>query len=155
VNGPPDSPVIYSRTPPSNSREQQVRQSQSGAPDTVRCTQTEQTLAEQSHLISISIFSCFQHLDTIHLSIKQCTKSRNIPFDMICTLSTTLHRLAQKHLCWHQSPKYLEMAHGHISLSVGLTLHFLHTCRVQIRNILTLVEPTTQNKVNRRNTMKN
>jgi hypothetical protein len=54
---PPDSPVIYSRTPPSKSREQPVRQSQPGAPDTVRCatrhclvhhrtvrcTQTEQT----------------------------------------------------------------------------------------------------------------
>jgi hypothetical protein len=67
---PPDSPVNYSHTPPSNSREQQVHQSQSGAPDTVRCTtrhcpvhhrtvrctQTELTLAEQSHLISNSIF---------------------------------------------------------------------------------------------------
>jgi hypothetical protein len=40
---PPDSPVIYSRTPPSKSREQPVRESQPGAPDTVRCTQTEQT----------------------------------------------------------------------------------------------------------------
>ena len=45
---PPDSPVIYSRTPPSKSREQQVSQSQPGAPDTVRCTQTEQTLAERA-----------------------------------------------------------------------------------------------------------
>jgi hypothetical protein len=53
---PPDSPVIYSRTPPSKSREQQVRQSQPGAPDTVRCTQTEQTLAVQSHLFSNSFF---------------------------------------------------------------------------------------------------
>ena len=35
---PPDSPVIYSRTPPSKSREEPVRQSQPGAPDTVRCT---------------------------------------------------------------------------------------------------------------------
>jgi hypothetical protein len=35
---PPDSPVIYSRTPPSKSREQLVRQSPPGAPDTVRCT---------------------------------------------------------------------------------------------------------------------
>jgi hypothetical protein len=48
--------VNFSRTPPSKSREQPVRQSQPGAPDTVRCTQTEQTLAEQSHLISDSIF---------------------------------------------------------------------------------------------------
>jgi hypothetical protein len=39
---PPDSPVNYSRTPPTNSREWLVRQSQPGAPDTVRCT-TEQS----------------------------------------------------------------------------------------------------------------
>jgi hypothetical protein len=38
---PPDSPVIYSRTPPSKSREQPVDRRQPGAPDTVRCTQTE------------------------------------------------------------------------------------------------------------------
>ena len=35
---PPDSPVIYSRMPLITSREQQVRLSQPGAPDTVRCT---------------------------------------------------------------------------------------------------------------------
>jgi hypothetical protein len=46
----PDSPVNYSRTSLITSREQQVRLSQPGAPDTVRCTQTELTLAEQSHL---------------------------------------------------------------------------------------------------------
>jgi hypothetical protein len=34
----PDSPVNYSRTPPMKSQEQQVRTSQPGAPDTVRCT---------------------------------------------------------------------------------------------------------------------
>jgi hypothetical protein len=34
----PDSPVNYSRTPPTNSREWPVRQSHPGAPDTVRCT---------------------------------------------------------------------------------------------------------------------
>jgi hypothetical protein len=62
----PDSPVNYSRTPLITSREQQVRLSQPGAPDTVRCTQTELTLAEQSHLLFQLDFSCFQHLDTIH-----------------------------------------------------------------------------------------
>jgi hypothetical protein len=36
--GSPDSPVNYSRTSPMNSREQPVRSSQPGAPDTVRCT---------------------------------------------------------------------------------------------------------------------
>jgi hypothetical protein len=46
----PDSPVNYSHTPLITSREQQVRLSQPGAPDTIRCTQTELTLAEQSHL---------------------------------------------------------------------------------------------------------
>ena len=35
---PPDSPVIYSRTPPMKSREQLVDRRQPGAPDTVRCT---------------------------------------------------------------------------------------------------------------------
>ena len=34
----PDSPVNYSRMSPTISREQQVRLSQPGAPDTVRCT---------------------------------------------------------------------------------------------------------------------
>jgi hypothetical protein len=51
----PDSPVNYSRTLLISSQEQQVRLSQPGAPDTVRCTQTELTLAEQSHLSSNSI----------------------------------------------------------------------------------------------------
>jgi hypothetical protein len=50
----PDSLVNFSRTPLITSREQQVRLSLPGAPDTVRCTQTEQTLAEQSHLNLIS-----------------------------------------------------------------------------------------------------
>jgi hypothetical protein len=47
---PPDSPVIYSRTPLIASREQPVDRLRPGAPDTVRCTQTELSLAEQSHL---------------------------------------------------------------------------------------------------------
>jgi hypothetical protein len=46
----PDSPVNYSRTPLISSREQQVPLSR-----TARCTQTELTLAEQSHLSSNSI----------------------------------------------------------------------------------------------------
>jgi hypothetical protein len=37
-SAPPDSPVIYSRTPPSSSRERPVDQRQPGASDTVRCT---------------------------------------------------------------------------------------------------------------------
>jgi hypothetical protein len=52
VVGSPDSPVNYSRTPPTNSREWSVRKSQPGALDTVRCTQTEQQLAVHSQLFS-------------------------------------------------------------------------------------------------------
>jgi hypothetical protein len=64
--GSPDSPVNYSRTTLISSREQQVRLSQPGAPDTVRCTQTELTLAEQKPSLISTDFSCFQHLDTIY-----------------------------------------------------------------------------------------
>jgi hypothetical protein len=39
---PPDSPVIFSHTPPTKSREQLVDRRQPGAPNNVRCTQTEQ-----------------------------------------------------------------------------------------------------------------
>jgi hypothetical protein len=54
---PLDSPVIYSRTPPFNSRERPFHQSQPGAPDTVRCTQTEQSLGCSSQVFSICLFS--------------------------------------------------------------------------------------------------
>jgi hypothetical protein len=54
---PPDSPVIFSRTPPSSSRERPVDQRHPGAPDTVRCTQTEQSLGCSSQVFSICFFS--------------------------------------------------------------------------------------------------
>src|SRR5699024_2391792 len=54
---PPDSPVDSSRTPPTNSREQPFHQSQPSAPDTVRCTQTEQSLGCSSQVFSICLFS--------------------------------------------------------------------------------------------------
>jgi hypothetical protein len=44
----PDSPVNYSRTPLITSREQQVRLSQSGAPDIVRCTTGQSGTPRQS-----------------------------------------------------------------------------------------------------------
>jgi hypothetical protein len=53
---PPDNPVNYSCTPPTNSREQPFHQSQPGAPDTVRCIQTEQQLAVHSQLFFILSF---------------------------------------------------------------------------------------------------
>jgi hypothetical protein len=50
--GSPDSSVNYSHMPPMNSWEWPVHQNQPGAPDTVRCTQTEQQLAVHSQLFS-------------------------------------------------------------------------------------------------------
>jgi hypothetical protein len=46
----PDSPVNYSRTPLITSREEQVRLSQPGAPDTVRCTTGQSGAPRQSCL---------------------------------------------------------------------------------------------------------
>jgi hypothetical protein len=54
---PPDSPVIYSRTPPSRPKSSQLIRRQPGAPDTVRCTQTEQSLGCSSQDLSKCIFS--------------------------------------------------------------------------------------------------
>jgi hypothetical protein len=62
---PPDSPVNYSRTPPSKSREQAVRQTKPGAPDTVRCSTGQSGAPKPSSLLAIqsqllqNCFSCF------------------------------------------------------------------------------------------------
>jgi hypothetical protein len=60
---PPDSPVIYSRTPPVKSREQPVRQTQPGALDTVQCTQTEQPFGctQPTSPNSIFLFLALRH----------------------------------------------------------------------------------------------
>jgi hypothetical protein len=55
--GSPDSPVIYSRTPLIASREQPVDRLRPGALDTVRCAQTELSLAKQNHFFSNLISS--------------------------------------------------------------------------------------------------
>jgi hypothetical protein len=52
--GSPDSPVNYSRTPLITSREQQVRLSQPGAPDTVRCTTGQSGALRLSKLLAAS-----------------------------------------------------------------------------------------------------
>jgi hypothetical protein len=48
--GSPDSPVNFSHTPPTNSRERPVVQTLAGAPDTVRCT-TRQSGAPRLHRV--------------------------------------------------------------------------------------------------------
>jgi hypothetical protein len=54
---PPDSSVIYSRTPPSRPESKQFTRRQPGAPDTVRCTQIEQSLGCSSQVFSICLLS--------------------------------------------------------------------------------------------------
>jgi hypothetical protein len=64
-SAPPDSPVNYSRTPPSKSREQPVGRRQPGAPDTVRCTTGQSGAPRPSSLLVVhnqllqNCISCF------------------------------------------------------------------------------------------------
>jgi hypothetical protein len=51
---PPDSPVIFSRTPPFSSRERPIDQRQPGAPDTVRCTTGQSGAPTQSRVLAAS-----------------------------------------------------------------------------------------------------
>jgi hypothetical protein len=54
IVGSPDSPVNYSRTPPSSSREWPVDQRQPGAPDTVRCTTRQSGAPKLSRVLAAS-----------------------------------------------------------------------------------------------------
>jgi hypothetical protein len=62
---PSDSPVIYSRTPSSKSREQPVDSRQPGAPDTVWCTTGQSGAPRPSSILAVysqllqNCFSCF------------------------------------------------------------------------------------------------
>jgi hypothetical protein len=71
----PDRPVNYSRTPLIPSREQQVRLSQPGAPDTVRCTTGQSGAPRQSWLwlkqsylspIYFLLFPALRHNTLVH-----------------------------------------------------------------------------------------
>jgi hypothetical protein len=55
--GSPDSPVNFSRTPPTKSREQLVDGCQPGAPDTVRCTTGQSGASRLSRLLAASSHS--------------------------------------------------------------------------------------------------
>jgi hypothetical protein len=54
---PPDSPVNFSRTPPTKSREQLVDGCPAGAPDTVRCTTGQSGAPRLSRLLAASSHS--------------------------------------------------------------------------------------------------
>jgi hypothetical protein len=63
--GSPDSPVNFSRTPPTKSRERPFHQSQPAPPDTVRCTTGQSGAPRPSSLLVVhsqllqNCFSCF------------------------------------------------------------------------------------------------
>jgi hypothetical protein len=56
---PPDSPVNYSRTPPSKPESGEFTADQPGAPDTVRCARPSRRLAAQSQVFSVSFLLLF------------------------------------------------------------------------------------------------
>jgi hypothetical protein len=71
----PDSPVNYSRTSPTISRERLVRSSQPGAPDTVRCTTGQSGAPRLSRLwlnkaisfpIQFFLFPALRHNTLVH-----------------------------------------------------------------------------------------
>jgi hypothetical protein len=91
-SAPPDSPMIYSRTPPTKSREQPVCQSQPGAPDTVRCTtgqsgapRLRRDLAAQPSIFQVGLFLFLALRHNTLVSKTIVLSLRNIPLLLICT----------------------------------------------------------------------
>jgi hypothetical protein len=66
----PDSPVNFSRTPPTKSRERPLHQSQPGAPDTVRCT-TGQSGAPRLSRVLAARAKSFQIVFSLTLALRQ------------------------------------------------------------------------------------
>jgi hypothetical protein len=66
----PDSPVNFSRTPPTNSRERPFHQSQPGAPDTVRCT-TGQSGAHRLSRVLAARAKSFPIVFSLILALRQ------------------------------------------------------------------------------------
>jgi hypothetical protein len=66
----PDSPVNFSRTPPTNSREQPFHQSQPGAPDTFRCTTGQSDAPRLSRVLAAQAKS-FPIVFSLILALRQ------------------------------------------------------------------------------------
>jgi hypothetical protein len=67
---PPDSPVIFSRTPPTKSRERPFHQSQPGAPDTVWCTTGQSGAPKLSRVLAARAKS-FPFVFSLILALRQ------------------------------------------------------------------------------------
>jgi hypothetical protein len=71
---PPDSPVNYSHTPPSNLESSQFTANQPGAPDTVRCTTEQSGAPDQSCCLAThsQVFSnLFLFFSALFLTLRQ------------------------------------------------------------------------------------
>jgi hypothetical protein len=69
-SAPPDSPMIFSRMPPTKSRELPFHQSQPGAPDTVRCT-TGQSGAPRLSRVLAARAKSFPFVFSLILALRQ------------------------------------------------------------------------------------
>jgi hypothetical protein len=123
---PPDSPVNYRRMPLKFSREWPVHRSWPGAPDTVRCTTGQSGVLDRAESWLLQP-SPFLFLFSLILALRQTSL---VPKTNELTLETYLlvdlhfiHHMAYNNplnMCWilnHQN--ILEMAQGHISLSIS------------------------------------
>jgi hypothetical protein len=124
--GSPDSPVNYSRTPLKFSREWLGHRSWPGAPDTVRCTTGQSGVPDRAESWLLQP-SPFLFLFSLILALRQASL---VPKTIELSLETYLlvdlhfiHHMAYNNplnMFWtlnHQN--ILEMAQGHISLSIS------------------------------------
>jgi hypothetical protein len=135
--GAPDSPVNFSRTPPTNSRERPFHQSQPAAPDTVWCT-TGQSGAPRLSRVLAARAKSFPIVFSLILALRQIclyTKTNVLSLESyLCIDLHFVHLLAYTHslnVCWaldHQN--LIEMAQGHISLSSCTLQVSLSPCRL-------------------------
>jgi hypothetical protein len=102
----PDSPVNYSRTSPSNSREQQVPPSLSGAPDSpVHPDRADFGCTSQVISNPIFLFLALRHNTLVFKTMYWGLET--YLYSWFCTLSIHEHKFTFKHLCWHSITKIL------------------------------------------------
>jgi hypothetical protein len=88
---PPDSLVIFSRTPPSSSRERPVDQRQPAAPDTVRCT-TGQSGAPRLSRVLAARAKSFPFVFSLILALRQiCQYTKTNVLSLESYLCVDLH----------------------------------------------------------------
>jgi hypothetical protein len=123
---PSDSLLNYSRTPLKFSREWPVRRSWPGAPNTVRCTTGQSIVPDRAESWLLQP-SPFLFLFSLILALRQTSlvpKTNELSLETYLLVDLHfIHHMAYNNplnMCWtlnHQN--ILEMAQGHISLSIS------------------------------------